>query len=140
MVIMNGDRVTKTPNNSVASPRSRVNGEGMLAVQGMICVEFGLPSRSLPIYVCFLVPMGCFPARLPTCCKELLAACLRMDKNGTIRARRMIGQPSPRLMLISKLQSGLLAISTWMSVSPVKGQCFRCSRHSCRCWTSSIRW
>lgn len=61
------------------------------------------------------------------------AACLKRDKNGTISARRMIGHPSPRLMLISKLQSGLLAISTWMSVSPVKGQCFRCSRHSCRC-------
>lgn len=64
VVIMKGDRVTKTPNNSVASPRKKVNGEGMLAVQAMICVECGLPTRSLPIYVCFLVPMGCSPARL----------------------------------------------------------------------------
>lgn len=33
VVIMNGDRDTKTPNSSVARPRKKVNGEGMLATR-----------------------------------------------------------------------------------------------------------
>lgn len=56
---MNGDRDTKTPNSSVASPRKRVNGEGMLAVQGMIFRNAAALQESADICMLFLVRMRC---------------------------------------------------------------------------------
>lgn len=107
VAIMNGDLDTKTPNSSVASPRKRVNGEGMLAVQECVIWNTAALQESADIsmqsFYGLLAAAGC-----------MLQA--EEVRNGTIRYVVRSACPSPRPVWSGKLCCGLLAISRLVAV------------------------
>lgn len=69
----------------------------------------------------FLVRMGCF-LRVCRLAAESYWLLFEDGQEWHHQGRRMIGHPSPRLIMISELRSGLLAISTWKAAAAVTCQ------------------